>query len=45
MCAAHNASANAENSAAAWYPLTEIDALPLLPFFETLRAGLAVRHK
>ncbi len=37
---------NAENSAAAWYPLTAIDALPLLPFYhETLRAGLAMRHK
>ena len=37
---------NAENSAAAWYPLTEIDALPLLPFYhETLHAGLAMRHK
>ncbi len=37
---------NAENSTAAWYPLTEIDALPLLPFYhETLRAGRAMRHK
>ena len=37
---------NVENSAAAWYPLTEINALPLLPFYhETLRAGLVMRHK